>query len=424
MLPTNEIVLKNNPLKRFWNEIREFLIIKDYKQQQLPACRPLITFHSVFATFLITSISLLTIGIGFMCISYYGDQIFRIDYTDCIPLSGSRSCSQILTDWRNRFDGRWPPPECICWYKFNLPESLHSNVYVYYALKNYYQNHLHYTRSKDFSQFHGYPSLHSDCEPFRYKLVRSINNNKNGTYGNWEYRGIVPCGTRANSLFNDTYTLWFMDHGNRTIRTVPLSRTNIAWPVDRAITNAIDYDVFRNFTNPPYWGNKTILDLDPMNPDNNGLQNEALIVWMRVAAFPDFRKLYARIIHRPRSTFARSLPSGPYYLKIDYNYPVKEFRGRKIFMLANTNKYIGGPYAFLSIIYLVVGCVCFVWTCILFAFQRRFGKSDRELSRIDVRTPYLYDSEYESQRKYQRQKIKRQHQYKRQQPNFELNYRF
>ena len=93
-------------------------------------------------------------------------------------------------------------------------------------------------------------------------------------------------------------------------------------------------------------------------------------------------------------------------------------------MLDNTNKYSGGPYAFLSIIYLVVGCVCFVWTCILFAFQRRFGKSDRELSRIDVRTPYLYDSEYESQRKYQRQKIKRQHQYKRQQPNFELNYRF
>ncbi|OTF76039.1 hypothetical protein BLA29_010515 [Euroglyphus maynei] len=128
---------------------------------------------------------------------------------------------------------------------------------------------------------------------------------------------------------------------------------------------------------------------------------------MRVAAFPDFRKLYARIIHRSRSIFAQSLPSGPYYLKIDYNYPVKEFHGRKIFMIANTNKYIGGPYIFLSIIYLVVGSVCFIWTFILLAFQRRFGKSDRELSRIDIRTPYIYDSEYESQRKHQRQRIKR-----------------
>ncbi|XP_075678394.1 cell cycle control protein 50B-like isoform X1 [Dermatophagoides pteronyssinus] len=374
-----------------------------------------------------------------MCISYYGDQIFRIDYTDCIPLTGSRSCSKILTDWHNgRSHDQQPPPECICWYKFNLPESFHSNVYVYYGLKNYYQNHLHYIRSKDFSQFHGYPTVHTDCEPFRFKMVK-INNGNNQSYQHhhnqqqqqqrreqWENRPIVPCGTRANSLFNDTFSLWLMDYMNHTIRTVPLSRQNIAWPIDRSITNSIDYEIFRNFTNPPNWGNKTIFDLDPMNPDNNGLQNEALIVWMRAAAFPDFRKLYARIVHHPRSTFSKSLPSGTYYLKIDYNYPVKEFGGRKIFWLANTNKYIGGPYLFLSIIYLVVGCVCFVWTFILFAFQRRFGKTDRELSRIDIRTPYLYDTKYENERKHQRQKIKRQQQQQPQQPtttNFPLNYR-
>lgn len=76
--------------------------------------------------------------------------------------------------------------------------------------------------------------------------------------------------------------------------------------------------MFQNFTNPPYWGNKTIWTLDAENPLNNGLQNEALIVWLRTSAFPDFWKLYARVSHKV-SPFREGLPSGQYYLKIDYS---------------------------------------------------------------------------------------------------------
>ena len=77
---------------------------------------------------------------------------------------------------------------------------------------------------------------------------------------------------------------------------------------------------FRNFTNPPYWGNRTIWDLDSENPANNGLQNEALIVWIRVAAFPDFWKLYAKVVHSRRwKQFSGQLPRGQYYLKINYS---------------------------------------------------------------------------------------------------------
>ena len=45
---------------------------------------------------------------------------------------------------------------------------------------------------------------------------------------------------------------------------------------------------------PKDW-KKNLWELDTKNPDNNGLQNEDLIVWMRTAAFPNFRKLYRRI---------------------------------------------------------------------------------------------------------------------------------
>ncbi len=77
--------------------------------------------------------------------------------------------------------------------------------------------------------------------------------------------------------------------------------------------------MFSNFTNPPFWGNKTIWDLDPHRPSNNGLLNEALIVWMRVAAFPDFWKLYGRVDHTKTNLLASKIPKGQYYLKINYS---------------------------------------------------------------------------------------------------------
>ena len=38
-------------------------------------------------------------------------------------------------------------------------------------------------------------------------------------------------------------------------------------------------------------------ELDLHDESNNGYKNEDLIVWMRAAAFPSFRKLYRRIDH-------------------------------------------------------------------------------------------------------------------------------
>ena len=75
---------------------------------------------------------------------------------------------------------------------------------------------------------------------------------------------------------------------------------------------------YANFTNPPYW-RKYIWQLDPKNPNNNGLKNEALIVWLRTAAFPEFRKLYARVNHLIGSVYEKSLPNGHYFLEIDYS---------------------------------------------------------------------------------------------------------
>ena len=101
---------------------------------------------------------------------------------------------------------------------------------------------------------------------------------------------------------------------------VPLLNTGIAWDSDRNIKfrnpKGNLRDAFINFTRPIAW-RRSIYELDLENDENNGFQNEDLIVWMRTAALPTFRKLYRRIDHSA-SGYAQGLPRGKYELYVDY----------------------------------------------------------------------------------------------------------
>ena len=68
---------------------------------------------------------------------------------------------------------------------------------------------------------------------------------------------------------------------------------------------------------PPAWGKK-LWELDTVTPNNsnNALLNEDLIVWMRTAAFPNFRKLYRKIEKDENSS---KLEKGTYKLSIEYS---------------------------------------------------------------------------------------------------------
>ena len=58
--------------------------------------------------------------------------------------------------------------------------------------------------------------------------------------------------------------------------------------------------------------------LDPRTPNNNGFINEDLIVWMREAAFPRFKKLYG-VLNRLVDPFIGGLPVGNYSIDISYS---------------------------------------------------------------------------------------------------------
>ncbi|KAG2468791.1 CC50A protein, partial [Polypterus senegalus] len=187
------------------------------------------------------------------------------------------------------------------------------NVFMYYGLSNFYQNHRRYVKSRDDSQLNGDISSltnpSKECEPYRES----------------EKKPIAPCGAIANSLFNGTIK-----------------------PV--------------NWKIPVYE-----LDTDP---ENNGFINEDFIVWMRTAALPTFRKLY-RLIER-KNSIAPALARGNYTLEIIYNYPVDKFEGRKR-MILSTISWMGGKNPFLGIAYITVGSVCFFLGVVLLIIHHKYG---------------------------------------------------
>jgi hypothetical protein len=73
---------------------------------------------------------------------------------------------------------------------------------------------------------------------------------------------------------------------------------------------------FRGFARPDAW-RKNVWELDPNNTGTNSFQNEVLIVWMRTAALPTFRKLYRRVDHT-KTGFKDGLPKGKYTLFVNY----------------------------------------------------------------------------------------------------------
>ncbi|WOL16484.1 ALA-interacting subunit 3-like [Canna indica] len=305
-----------------------------FTQQELPACKPILTPRWVISVLTLVGVVFVPIGVASLMASNNVVEIVDRYDAKCIP--GNMSSDKVGYIQDDTID-----KSCIR--TLTVPKDMDQPIYVYYQLDNFYQNHRRYVKSRNDAQLRDSEQADktSGCDP-----------EKNARDGS----PIVPCGLIAWSLFNDTYS--FALSG----KILTVNKKDISWKSDR--DHKFGKDVFpRNFQNGTLKGGATL------NPNIPLSDQEDLIVWMRTAALPTFRKLYGRIEQdlKANDTITVTLKN---------NYNTYSFNGKKKLVLS-TSSWLGGKNDFIGIAYLTVGGLCFflatAFTVVYLVKPRKLG---------------------------------------------------
>lgn len=169
----------------------------------------------------------------------------------------------------------------ICSLIFDIPNDIGPPVFMYYRMKEFYQNHRRYVQSLDLDQLKGIPVSNKSikggtCDPL------TVDPDSGKAY--------YPCGLIANSIFNDTIPSPYRVGSNA--EDYFMTNKGIAWDSDKQLMKNTEYKPWE-VVPPPYWRARygdhyTNETLPQINKD------EEFMVWMRTAGLPHFSKLSRR----------------------------------------------------------------------------------------------------------------------------------
>lgn len=350
-----------------------------FRQQRLPAWQPILSPPYVISCFLL--ITAIFIPIGGVILSASSSVVEQVVPYDSVSIGNEALCDSIGKAGKNctcadYFAHVHQNPElglpyrCTHTVEFTVSSEIPQPVYMYYRLENYHQNHRRFAKSRFDPQLAGQEvqesEMNSDCDPFQKIGDKIIN----------------PCGLIAWAMFNDSFVLYETSSSNSL---TPLCNTSIpsARQCDASNPHAAHYkpscdlrpsnkcekdgiawasDVETKFhQDAEYLANEKYISFPNAYHNETGTEttephlipdvnDEDLMVWMRTAAMPTFRKLLRKIEVPLKADVV-------YKVDITERYPVESFGGTKALVFANT-AWIGGRSELLGSAYLVVGAVC------------------------------------------------------------------
>ena len=200
-----------------------------FAQQDLAACKPLLTPSAAVPLFLAVGLLFVPLGVYLLQESERAHEVsLRYDNLPQCLGGGNRSPSE----WANDFlyNSSQPGVGTSCTVNISVDTLLEDPIHVYYELRNYYQGHRRYAQSRSYlQQITGNRTTDSAtaegiseaCEP---ESVLYLDGNRSQI--------IKPCGLVAWTFFNDTLKN-FQQFKGEAATQLSLDETHIAWPSDR-----------------------------------------------------------------------------------------------------------------------------------------------------------------------------------------------